>query len=550
MPRTLSEQEFHALEDAILRDAPKGLSEQALDRYVTPRLDGAVAEAENSQAPVSGSAMRRFIGSAAEQLNPLAMAEGAYQAVRHPIDTVGQIGMGMRDQAQQSAEMFQQGRISEGIGHGAAAFIPMLGPAAAKIGEAYGATGDLASAAGGATGLIAPLLVGPAMRAGKATVGIAAKAAPGAAATAADALDAAAADRYANVMSPKGGPNARRFGNIAREVAPDLAKNPEMSAMSRTGLHAKVADGLDAASNALDEAADARGISQLDTKPILNDLLKERQKLVAETVQATQPERATSVRQSPIVDERGQPVTVTERKAVPFGKNVEPAPNAARIATLDRIIAEVKQLGPIANFEALRRIRQAWNGVAKQVYSSAVTDDFLRKQGEAFGAADGSGVIREHLAGKDPGTAAANAQYHLMKNANDVMKAAEEVERARPRVGRKLMARLTGVIAGGHAAGVPGELIGYALGPAVDSAMSSGVTMQLKTARWMSDLAQALRTGNVERAASTVGRLRAIANAAAKESPVAAGRLVIDRLQAAPMGAGPQPATPDTTVQR
>src|SRR3990167_10108836 len=85
--RVLTEEEFGQIKHGLLRSAPDGLDEAGFQRWFQPRFDGAIAEAEHSPVPVTGRAVGRFLRGAGEMLNPVTIAQGAYQAVRHPIDT-------------------------------------------------------------------------------------------------------------------------------------------------------------------------------------------------------------------------------------------------------------------------------------------------------------------------------------------------------------------------------------------------------------------------------------------------------------------------------
>jgi hypothetical protein len=191
-----------------------------------------------------------------------------------------------------------------------------------------------------------------------------------------------------------------------------------------------------------------------------------------------------------------------------LGENVVPGPNAPRVAQLDQAIAELKQLGPVARYEPLRRIRAAYDGPAAVTYSPSVTADFLTKHGSAMGAADVTGALREFLAGHEPATAEANARFSLMKTAMDVLEATREVERVRPAVGRKMLTSFLGGTTGGALGGVPGMAVGAVLGPVLDSALAAGVTTKLQTARLLSEFATALRQGNPRAVASVAARLR------------------------------------------
>src|SRR5262249_40017155 len=160
-----------------------------------------------------------------------------------------------------------------------------------------------------------------------------------------------------------------------------------------------------------------------------------------------------------------------------------------QIATLRKIRSEVERLGPVASYDAVRLIRQAWDQVAKLKYMPSSAQDALRKMGSETGAMKGTGAIRDALATVDPATAAANPEYSLYRSADDVLEATREVERTRPQVGRQIMARLTGSMVGGELGGVAGAVGGFVLGPLLESALSSGMTMKLQTARLMQGLA-------------------------------------------------------------
>lgn len=92
-------------------------------------------------------AVSRFAGGAAEVLNPVTMVKGLYQAVTNPLDTAAAIYDQQGQQFDKAVGAFRDGRYSEMAGHGAAAFLPVVGPLAADIGEQAG-RGDIAGAAG------------------------------------------------------------------------------------------------------------------------------------------------------------------------------------------------------------------------------------------------------------------------------------------------------------------------------------------------------------------------------------------------------------------
>ena len=125
-----------------------------------------------AEGPVEpeGSALGRFVSGAAEQLNPLAALQGLGQAIAHPIDTATAIAGQMGEQWEKAGAAGNEGRWSEAIGHGLAGSLPLVGPAAANIGEKIGA-GDVAGGLGSATGLIASIGAPRALAAGKTAAG-------------------------------------------------------------------------------------------------------------------------------------------------------------------------------------------------------------------------------------------------------------------------------------------------------------------------------------------------------------------------------------------
>lgn len=723
--RTLSESEFNAIKQHVLDSLPAGLSEEDFNRIVPSKMAQALGEAESLPAAPEGSSVGRFVSNAASMLNPIAAAQSVYQAVRHPIDTVTNIGADMAAQGAQAVQAAREGRNWEAIGHGAAAALPVIGPAAARAGEQI-ASGDVAGGLGAGAGLIAPVAATAAVRAAGKAKGLIPLSDRE---LLAQRLDKIAAERVSDVMRPKVGANKVRFGNMAEQVAPSLAKAPDGAAWSREGLHAQVSARLEQAESALDEAANQRlSTRTFPTRPIIDDLLEKRRRLTAEAVEgsritpsyaepariagsdisgasagravsagaqpvaagprtfrSTEPSSlfheavsearrlgydgmdgtlrasldhaleqakalrndlidlhnehgpqallkaisqyggigaddvysgeiaqlwenstgtvvpkgsikdatrlkrprtlssggiggvpgvlkksgglsldhmAESLRQDPrfanitgpnellaAIDEartstakipslqetmqmvglrpgvrwwegenwdakiadKADEVRELAKQGRPIGVDVVPEPNQVRVAQIDKAISEIKRLGPVARYEPLRRIREAYDAPARAVYSPAVTTDFLKAQGGKLGAADVTGTLREALAKFDPETAKANAEYSLYRKADDVLSATAEVERTRPKVGRQIMARLTGSVVGEQAAGVPGAVAGFLLGPALDAAINSGVTTKLQTAKLMTRLADAVRKGDVGHVTSLSYQLKKLA---------------------------------------
>ena len=93
--------------------------------------------------------------------------EGPKHAITHPIDSAKLVGKGMWDsQMEQFDKAGEADSWSEKAGHYAAGALPLVGPAAASLGEA-GGRGDWEEMVGGATGLIGSLLLGSKAARGK-----------------------------------------------------------------------------------------------------------------------------------------------------------------------------------------------------------------------------------------------------------------------------------------------------------------------------------------------------------------------------------------------
>jgi len=681
--RTLDEAEFTALEDVLIAQAPPGLSESDFERWITPRLDQAVAQAEYAPATPQGSALGRAASGAWEMLNPVEAVKGLYRAATHPIDTVSNLAGAQLGQLKQGATAASEGRLGEGFFRTLAGALPIAGPIAANIGEEIGATGDIARGVGQAAGLVAPV---PGVRA---TVAAGRRVlTPALRGRVAGALERGAEARVTDVGVPKGVTKAniqrgRDFAQHAGDVTAMLAEDG--AGWSRDALRAQVAGKLDDAEKVLDEAQDARlSARTFDTRPIVEALEARKRTQTAEAVEASRTIREASPPPAKAVADYGKSVathaadaatlqarerafmlrwladdldevtyssgTMTKQardraarewrpgdpegarhgigamsartpgtpvyhtvdplvkgayhvkskrlakladdlvagkdvdprvvaladayiqgfagdrfdftklnpatvdalglrpkdlkapmtppkyqrdpgmasrwfgeervrqdipdaavamdpmppgkppgpslKAVPLGRDVVPAPNKPRVGTIDQIIAEVKALGPVARYESLRRIRQSWDPVAKEAINAAVTPDYNARIGAKLGARDGTGALRDFLAQVEPETAKANAPYHAWRTLDDIMEAAEDRARVQPKVGRRIIAQLGGLLAGAKTGGVVTAIAGATLAPQLE-ALLAGSTTKLQTARLLTKLAAAVKRGDV-----------------------------------------------------
>ena len=483
---------------------------------------------DESTAP-EGSAVSRFASGVWENVNPVTIVKGIGQAVTDPVGTAGALWDAQKGEWVKAKDLAASGHYSEAAGHGAAAITPLIGPMAARAGETI-KSGNVAGGLGQAVGLLAPIGVKPALRVTRAALPTAATG------RVAGQLQRAAEGKITATIAPQLGSNKIRFGNDAREVAPRLVAEPGMGAASVERFTAKVGEKLTSAEQLLDEATDARlEALTFDTAPIRDAIVAKRRALTSEAVKASDYPRTFA----PDATGRG-----AGPKAV--GQDVVARPHAARVAVLDQALEELDQLGPKVSYEAIKRLRQAYDVEAKAVYHPSMTADFLKAQGGKYGSADVAGAYREHLGKWDPATAAANAEYAYWRKTSDVLQALEETELGRAKVGRALVAKMTGGLVGTAAGGAVGGAIGATAGAAAgafltglaEAAIGAGPTAQITVARQMARLAAALRKGDTGAATAAAFNLRKLAQGLTVRTGRAAE-------QARTQQAGtPQPATP------
>jgi len=490
--RTLSESEYNAVKQQVLAKAPAGMSESKYQQWIGPAMAQALRDAE--QAPQDPNTMMTALRHLASQINPVSMIAATGRAITPewaarqlatlgggtpltdaqasqygPLNTIRNLGAAQGALYDKAKAAYDQGDILTAARHFVNYLTPIVGPTMDRSSDLFQA-GKWAAGGGDALGvglaMFAPTAISRALQPQPLrTRPAAAEPSP-----TADALNAAANRRMVDVLAPKVGPNKLRFGRMAADVAPDVLRGT--SGLTRSSVADSITENLQQAADALDEAASARSTTPTPTAPLVRALEAKRSALMAQ--------------------------------AVPGGQSVIPGPNAPRVAPINQAIAEVRQLGPTATYDALLQIRRAYDQPAMAVYSSAITPDYLKNMADKLGAADVTAAFRDHLARLSPETAAANADYSLWKKAADVVQAADEVDRVRPTVGRSIMARGLGAATGGATAGPLGAAVGAMVAPTVEHLVTSaGPAVKMATARTLAALADALTRGD----SGTVNRL-------------------------------------------
>src|SRR5262249_24963527 len=140
------------------------LSDDEFGRYVT---QAALEDEVTNATPAGANPTLSAGGVVTGFLKGLGgVVSGLGNAVIHPIDTVSNLVSAQLAEPVKAYQAFKEGRSSEGLGHGAASLLPIVGPAAAHIGENIAETGDIGEGLGEAGALIAssPSIAGPALR--------------------------------------------------------------------------------------------------------------------------------------------------------------------------------------------------------------------------------------------------------------------------------------------------------------------------------------------------------------------------------------------------
>lgn len=457
MPRTLSEQEFTAVKQKVLASLPSNLSEDEFQRAVGPKLEAALGEAENSAAPVEGSAVGRFASNLGSMVNPVAIASNVAGAVRHPVNTAKALWDAHVEQYEKAKELAKQGRYVEAAGHTVASVVPILGPMAADTGEQI-ASGDIAGGLGKATGILAPFA---------AKYGLELKNAPNPGK--ADLLRREAETTVSQRVLAPGNP---KYRGTAQAIAPQVLERGMQG--NRLQLQQLADEGLTDAADKIDAAinsSQASGAAQaIPTKPILDAL-----------------------------DARLKSMQVN-------GQDVPTA--AGRVGNLTKLRDYLGKQGQTLSFDQLRTIRDDFYRAAEEAKGyTQVPDQSIADAGWA--AREAGGAIRQHLAASVPGLADANADYTFFKRLGDVLD---------PAIGRpkNVVAAPSGVTGGQSTAGAivgaaaaagshlpvlqgASALVASRLLPALLEARNSPA-WQLATAARKMQLADAIERGQMTRA--------------------------------------------------
>ena len=471
--RVLSEGEFNTIKDALLKAAPEGLTEEQFHRWIGPRLDGAIAEAENSNAPVSGGALRRLLQNAGSVLNPITIAQGAAHAVMNPGDTYNALVDASADQFNKARDAFGEGRFVAGVGHGAAGVLPGMGPAAADTGEQI-RSGDIAGGLGALAGVLVPFGAARAVRAR-----VASQARRGVPAT----LEREAAQQVSQrVLAP----GNVRFKGKAETIAPEILQRGMRG--GREVLSEAADEGMLAAGTRIDDAIAAGGGQQSGVvlDPIVARLLRKIDDLTI----------------------NGEPIKGAEGRVAGLRARIDQLERTAKTKPQQSGIVPAGQAPPptrALSFEDLRKYRDEQYRLADEARAYERAGNPALSD-EGFAARETGSAIRQEFADLSPDLAAANADYTFFKTLGDVLDPAQ----GRP----KVTAPSQGITGG---AATSGAVAGSLISPKVAFAlavvrpwiqrMRSEPAWQLADAHSKMRLADAIRRGDVPTAQKLMVRI-------------------------------------------
>ena len=439
------------------------------------------------QEQPQGSAVSRFVSSAASALNPMPIVRTLSQPFGIVKAAMG-AAASQAGQTVQAAQDLQKGRYTEAAGHTLAAATPVVGPMAAQAGQQIGGTEaqydkygniirpgmapDVAGGLGTAAATLAPMVAGEAVKAS----GVGDKVAP--------ALQSSAERQYSRVMGPTTRPNKVKTSQVVggyNAQAPEIGQGATapvpglidrgVTAMTRKGLQQKFHDSV-------------------------NDL---GQQLEAEWGNLSPDQGVPTNQVMSKLEENSQAKFATRNPAT--GEITATGPDMQRgmdfTSELKDYLKAHEVRGPrgqmVIPYESLRKFRQDWENVAAAANGYAGADLTTNTKAAAYKAsADG---IRDLLNQANPDISAINREFTFWKKAADVMDATlQRTQSQAPALGRKIM-RSAGAATGFAKAGPKGAALGMAVMDELE-ALTTSPAWQTVSAVTKDRLAKAVANGD------------------------------------------------------
>lgn len=424
------------------------------------------ARVNGEDVPVEDNSVGTFIKHAAAQVNPFTAASTVTTAVRHPIETVKQIGAAQGALFDKAKSAYETGDYLTAARHFVDYLLPIVGPALDTSADRM-QHGEIAAGAGDAIGLGLSMFGPDALTAARKT---------GAGAAVGERAGAAADQRVADVMSPKGSSKAiQRTAKQAATIAEPVRHGT--TAVTPAGLQRQIGEHLSSAGDALDAAYQA-----IPTK--------------------------VGYSTGPLLDRLQAAYDTLKVKGT--GGTVIPTTIADRAAAIKNAIKEVRALGPYTNTENLAKLRNNWKEAAKDAFVPELNPNFQQIRLASKGWADAWAAVQDTLTARHPELKPLNADYRIWKQASDVMEALADQQRAKPTVGRTIAARVGGGAVGAAAGGGAGMAVGELVGPMVEQGITKNLAPAAKliVARHLGNLADAIRNNQPLRIEIVLKQLR------------------------------------------
>lgn len=405
------------------------------------------------------------------------------------------------DQAKKAKEAWGQGEHVEAIGHGMAAALPLVGPAAAHAGERIGGTvpefdkygsvvtpgqaPDVAGGLGEAAGLIATSVAPSALRA-------VAKSKPVMAAG--EAIQGAAERQYGRVLGATTKPNKVRSGEVIKGYDAPVASSPGTNvrvpglldrgttAFTRKGLAAKATDTVRDLGQRLEaewsNIPPDQGVPAADVYKTLDTQLQ-----------------GEFLRPSP---SGGMlPTGPHGAGGLAFGQSLKNYLKGHEITD-----ASGKQIIP---YDSIRKFRQDWDTLVASKNGYAGAD--LANQANTSAYKVSANGLRNILNSGNPTIEAINREFSFWKDASRVIDDTNlrTSTQAKP-LGRKL-ARVAGQAVGYGQAGPVGAVLGGEAMDALEATISSPA-WQTVSAVNKARLADAIATGSAAQVMGAIGEIQ------------------------------------------
>ncbi len=429
----------------------------------------------------------------AEMLNPVPAIKNVANAMFGNSATQAQAKANLHDatvgatqrQWQLTKEAANAGRYSEMVGHGLAAALPVIGPAAAQAGETIGGVQDMppnltmpsegpqqapqvARGIGQGIGLLAPSIASGAVNAVRDT-----RIGQGAAGV----LDDSATRNYARIL----GPTTKANKAITERVAPELAARGTFAA-TRKGLRDTAAEQLQGFGQRIGDAFDnlPPGTSQ-PLQPILDS-----------------------------IDNAAQNSFTLPTSAGPKPKGPLAQTGLSNIDDLKNSLAQFAETDPttgqqVVPIEKLRAMRQYFDGVAADAgrYQGTTLSDQSLAQAHGM-AAD---AIRNELAQQYPDIDKLNKEYSFWKNVHKVVNDTVQRTQSQSAPLSEQLATTGAAVAKIGAKGSLGSVALTATGAKALIKLIRSPAWQTTSAITKSALADMVASGNSSGVANLAGRL-------------------------------------------